>query len=214
MGGINDCIVDKDFLSTLVDTSENSPRIIAIPKVCYYPEKNRIWQAGCKIDWLRGGFKHIGYGKIDRGQYNEQSEVDCATLGMLVKTSFLKDIGNMDASNFPQYWADVDFMCRARKAGYKIIYQPKSLIWHKSSATVKKKENESRVSKPGFFSRLNYLFCSIRSRHNARQVAIFYWRHCPKWLIPFNLVYLYVPAIGGLVLRTIYPPYHRKQASK
>lgn len=208
LGGMNDTIVDREFISALVETAEKSPRTITVPKVYLHSEPNRIWQAGGVTNWLRGGFRHIGYGETDERQYDEQREVDCATIGILVNATFFKDIGMIDAKHFPLYWGDADFMYRARKAGYKIVYEPKSIIWHKSTSTTKKEERKE-LSRASLLSKLSYFFTSTRSMYNFSQVIKFYWRHCPKWLIPYALVRLYTMPIASLVVRTIYPKYRQ-----
>ncbi len=213
VGGVNDTVVEPEFISALVDAAEKNPKTIPAPKVYYYSEPDKIWQAGCETNWLKGGCIHIGYGEIDHGQHSKPCEVDCATLGMLVNTAFFKDFGMMDAKNFPQYWGDADLMCRARKAGYRIIYEPRSIIWHKSSSTIKKEEKKE-LGKASFPQKLAYLFTNTRSMYNFSQVVKFYWKYCPKWLIPYALVRLYAIPVGGLVIRAIYPNFRQSKRKR
>ena len=88
----NDTIVDSKFISALVDTAEKNPRAITVPKCYCYYEPKKIWQAGSEINWLKGGFRVIGIGELDNGQFDTQYDVNCATIGVLVNTAFLKTL--------------------------------------------------------------------------------------------------------------------------
>lgn len=186
LGGMNDTIIDSEFISALVDTAEKNPRAITVPKCYYYEEPKKIWQAGSEINWLKGYVnRHIGIGELDKRQYDMQYTVNCATIGMLVNTAFFKDIGMMDFKSFPQYWADADFAYRAYKKGYRIIYEPKSMLWHKIYSTVKKDATSNLTS---FMSAFIYRTTNIRSGQNFRTVVKFYSRHCPIYLMPYILM--------------------------
>ena len=183
--GDNDATVDSEWISALVDTAEKNPRAITVPKCYYYYEPKKIWQAGSELNCLKGGFRVIGMGELDNGQYDTQYDVNCATIGVLVNTDFFEDIGMMDYKNFPQYWGDSDFAYRAYKKGYRIIYEPKSMMWHKICSTTKKDASSNPSS---FLSALIYLTTNIRSCQNFRTVVKFYSRHCPIYLMPYVLM--------------------------
>lgn len=191
----NDCVVDKDFISALAETAERNPRSIIASKCYYYYDKQRIWEAGGDMRWLTGGFRLIGRDEIDNGQYDTERDVKCATMGVLIDTAVFQDIGLIDHQNFPQYKADVDFTYRAYKRGYRIIYQPRSQIWHKGSATAKKgllaKSRRSFITSP--VSTLIYSLSS-KSRGTSlslREWARFYLRHYPLYF-PYISVYFAV----------------------
>jgi GT2 family glycosyltransferase len=185
LGGMNDTIVDSKFISALVDTAEKNPKSITVPKCYCYYEPKKIWQAGSELNWLKGGFRVIGMNEIDEGQYDTQYDVNCATIGVLVNTAFFEDIGVLDSKSFPQYWGDSDFTYRAYKKGYRIIYEPKSMMWHKESSTVKKHTSSNPTS---FISAFIYLTTNIRSIQNFRTVVKFYSRHCSIYLMPYILM--------------------------
>ena len=184
LGGMNDTIVDSGFLTALVDTAEKNPRSITLPKVYFYDDPKRLSFAGGDINWLKGWPSSIGNGEIDTGQYDMQCDVKHGGLGILVNTSFFGDIGIMDSKNCPLYWGDTDFTYRAYKKGYRLIYVPKSMMWHKLGSTVKK-ENPNLSS---LLSALIYLTTNVRSAQNFRAVAKFHLRYCPIYLIPYVLM--------------------------
>lgn len=47
-----------------------------------------------------------------------------------------EELGGFDRLFVPFYWEDVDLSYRALKRGYKILYQPKSTVYHQRNVTV------------------------------------------------------------------------------
>jgi GT2 family glycosyltransferase len=133
------------------------------------------------VNWLKGGFRAIGSDEIDRGQYDEERDVKSGSTGVLVHTSFFAEVGLMDEKHFPLYWADVDFLYRAYKMGYRIIYQPRSKIWHKLFSTIKK----STPAPTSFWATFVYLTTDKKAALNFRKIIRFWLRHCPWYLIPY-----------------------------
>lgn len=128
----NDTLVEEDFLERMVEMGESYDDIGIIgPKTCYYHQKNRINSAGAEMVWHLGLALNRGIGDIDEGQYDTPMEVD-SLLGacLLIKTPLIKKIGMMD-SRFFLILEETDFCLRAQKAGYKVVYDPESKIYHK-----------------------------------------------------------------------------------
>ena len=129
----NDTIVDRDFLSEMIKVGENNKGSgILTGKIYFYDQQNKIWCAGGSLNLYKGNFALIGYDEVDRGQYNNIKEVDHAPgCCLLIKNKVIEEIGLLD-ENFIQYFGeDTDWCLRAKKKGYKIIYVPKSKIWHR-----------------------------------------------------------------------------------
>lgn len=144
----NDTIVDPNFLQNSIPSFEDGKIGIASPKIYFYPgrefHKERykdedkgkvIWYAGGLIDWENIYCSHRGVDEVDSGQYDQESETDFATgCCMFIKKDVIEKIGFLDEEYFA-YFEDVDFCQRAKKAGYKIMYEPYSVIWHKNASS-------------------------------------------------------------------------------
>ena len=142
----NDTIVDQDLLQYLGKASSEGE--IVVPKIYFkkgfefhkdlYKKQDLgkvIWYAGGKIDWQNIGGIHIGVDKVDRGQFSKGLETEFATGAcMLVKSEVFKKIGYFDEKYF-LYLEDLDFCVRAKRAGFKIIFEPKAIVWHKNAAS-------------------------------------------------------------------------------
>jgi len=141
----NDTVVDRDFLTELVNVTESDERIaFAGPKNYYYDYHGRtdvINFAGGKITMWRGKSEHIGVKEIDEGQYDCITNTDYVTGAcLLARRETIKEVGLLDPAYF-LYWEETDWCIRARKAGFKLLYVPKAKIWHKVAASSKPKEN-------------------------------------------------------------------------
>src|SRR3989338_1215521 len=143
----NDTIVEKSFVKNLVRAA-NKADIIS-PKIYFakgyefhkkrYSEKDLgkvIWYAGGKIDWQNVICKHVGVDAVDKGQFSKSAITDFATGAcMLVKREVFEKIGFFDEKYF-LYLEDMDLCVRAKKAGFKILFEPRAAIWHKNAASI------------------------------------------------------------------------------
>jgi GT2 family glycosyltransferase len=53
---------------------------------------------------------------------------------MMISKSVIEKIGYFNEKYF-LYWEDSDYCLRAKKAGFKLWYQPKGLVWHLDSGS-------------------------------------------------------------------------------
>jgi GT2 family glycosyltransferase len=131
----NDVIVDKNFIMELIKIGEIRSDIGGLYPMEYnYDQPNKINAAGGgTIKFILDS--PIGHGEIDKGQYNQLRQVGrlCGAAIVLKKNVFL-NIGLFDPDYFYGF-EDTDISLRVIKAEYKIIFVPKSKIWHKISAS-------------------------------------------------------------------------------
>lgn len=145
----NDLILPKDIVIKLVNYMEENPDAgITSPKMYFakgyefhkdrYKESekgNVFWYAGGIIDRANVYTSHRGVDEVDHGQYNKIEETDVANGAcVIVRREVFEKIGLLDHSFF-LYWEDADFSERAKRAGYKVMYFPKTCMWHKVSAS-------------------------------------------------------------------------------
>ncbi|MBZ9609308.1 glycosyltransferase family 2 protein [Clostridium estertheticum] len=128
----NDTLVHKDFLNELIKYTEINVGVIG-PKILYYPDVSKIWFAGGMINWFKFIGQHFGEKQEDNGQFNNLKEVDFVTgCCMLIDSNVFKKVGLLPEGYF-MYFEDVDFCVKVKDAGYKLIYNPNSEIYHKVS---------------------------------------------------------------------------------
>lgn len=136
----NDTEFTPGLLEGLLEIFEKYPDAgIACPKFHYFFQKGTIEYAGYNaVNIFTGRNGMIGSREEDKGQYNEIKATHYAHGGaMLVPRKVIAEVGMMYETFF-LYYEELDWSERIKKAGYKIYYQPASLIYHKESMTTGK----------------------------------------------------------------------------
>lgn len=133
----NDTYVDRKALSALMDVIEADDQIGIVGSKIYFADTKLLWFAGGEVNPYAGTSRNIGINEEDRGQYDELSEVDFIVgCSMLFRRELIKEIGFLEEDYFI-YYEDTDWNVRAKKHGWKIMYVPKSIIYHKESSSTK-----------------------------------------------------------------------------
>ena len=109
---------------------------IVCPKFHYFFQKGTIEYAGFEaMNIFTGRNGMVGSREEDKGQYNEIRETPYAHGGaMLVPRKVVEEVGGLYEPFF-LYYEELDWSEQIRRKGYKIYYQPASLIYHKESMT-------------------------------------------------------------------------------
>jgi GT2 family glycosyltransferase len=114
------------------------------PKILSYYERNKFEYAGAA-----GGYiDKYGYpfcrGRIfqsleeDHGQYNDPVEIFWATGACIfVRASVFHQLGGMDADFFA-HMEEIDLCWRMQNEGYRIMYNPGSVVYHIGGGTLPK----------------------------------------------------------------------------
>jgi len=111
---------------------ENSDVGMLSPKILYFKKKNLIWYAGAYLNPRSIYFSyHIGLNQKNDDKYNVITETSYACgAALFTKREIIEKIGLMDEIFF-MYVEETDWNYRVKKAGYKIIYFPEAVIYHK-----------------------------------------------------------------------------------
>lgn len=127
----DDAEVDSKMVGELLSVLRNKKLAgIVHPKI-YDSEKRNVLQGlGCDVNLLTGRVSAVGIREVDIGQYNQIRELQSVGCIWMIKRELIEKIGGYDEDYFIP-WEDTDFSFRARKAGFKILFVPKAVAWHK-----------------------------------------------------------------------------------
>lgn len=130
----NDMEVSPDFLAPLLAPFAADARVgHTTGKIRFLGEENRLYGAGgCVLQFWRGRTGHVGYGQVDRGQFDRPHR--CLPSGgcMLVRVDLFRRLGGFDTGYNPYGPEDLDFGLRMRDIGYHGVYVPESVVYHES----------------------------------------------------------------------------------
>ena len=131
----DDTIVKPGWLEALVSCAQSASDIGIVGAKLLYPD-GRLQEAGGEI-FQDGSGRNIGkYDDPDRYIYSLPRDCDyCSGACLFIKRELLNKIGYLDEIFSPAYWEDTDLCFRARKAGYRVIYEPAAQVVHFEGAT-------------------------------------------------------------------------------
>ena len=139
----SDIEVTENWLNPIIDLMDADSNIAACqPKLLDYNNRNMFEYAGAS-----GGFiDNLGYpfcrGRLfnsleeDKGQYNDAIEVFWATGACLfVRATCFNEMNGLD-EDFFAHQEEIDLCWRLKNKGYKIMVQPKSVVYHVGGGTL------------------------------------------------------------------------------
>jgi GT2 family glycosyltransferase len=126
----NDAVAGTELLDSLIDAAECGDNVGAVGVKLVHGDGN-LQEAGA-ILWRDG--TALGYGRGDapaKSEYLFRREVDFASAAcLLVKKEVFSLVGGFETFYRPAYYEDTDLCMKIREAGYKIIYDPFSVVTH------------------------------------------------------------------------------------
>lgn len=168
----NDTEVDKDWLNSVVNYMEKHSNVGACqPKIKDLKRREYFEYAGAA-----GGFMDVyGYpfsrGRIfytlekDEGQYDDSVElVWCSGTAIVIRKKVLDKVGLLDEIFF-MYGEESDLCWRINHAGYKLMFIPESIVYHKGMGTMKKNPSYKKI----FYHHRNGLILLLKN-YNSREI--------------------------------------------
>ena len=133
----NDTVIAKDALEELLRCAESDIDIGMVgSKLLYYDKPNLLQAAGgCRLNPFLGNSVLIASNHRDDGDWDNYLEPDYISgASLLIKKRALEVLGLLD-ENYFLYWEDADWGARAVRKQYRLLYCPKSRVWHKEGGT-------------------------------------------------------------------------------
>jgi len=132
----NDTTADKNFAAEMIKTALTDKKIgIVGCKALYMGDRKRIQTAGILFNKKGLNYVDRGIDERDEGQYDKQGDMLVSGVAMLINLSMNELYFDKD---FFAYFEDVDLCERVKRAGYRIVYQPKAVLEHRFSRTANK----------------------------------------------------------------------------
>ena len=177
----NDTKADKYWLQEMYSAINTDPKVgICASCMVNYFNRDVIDTAGDGFDICGVGFK-IGNNR-PAASFQRLSYVFGACAGAaLYRRSMLEEIGSFDDDYFA-VGEDIDLSFRARLYGYKCIYAPKAIVYHKVNQTIR-------------------LYSRFLAFYAKRNVEYTYFKNMPGLLmaltLPLHLLYMILSGIDA-----------------
>ena len=139
----SDCRTSQGWLSPIITTMESDPTIaVAQPKILSYAKKRRFEYAGAAGGWIDALGYPFARGRVfdttekDKKQYDAVEEIFWASgAAMVVKAPIWHRFEGFDV-DFWAHMEEIDFCWRIKRAGFKVIAQPKGSVRHVGGGTM------------------------------------------------------------------------------
>lgn len=196
----NDTELATDFLSQLVAEAESDPSIGVVgPKMYFFDPLDMVFAAGSLVKWNEGSVEQRGIWQRESqvGPLCSQRPEDVDFIigcGVLFRSEMLTRIGLYDSRYFLNY-EDVDICIRARRAGYRVRYTPRAVLYHKVSATL------------GLASARNTYYMT-------RNALLFFSVHLRGWRRWRTLARIVIRNLGHIAVWTLKPQYRQIARAK
>lgn len=131
----NDTVVEPDSLRYQINHLMNED-IAAVGSKILYSENQRIWSRGVRLfDFsLKFPFIHfcsnVDEGKLDSKNQKAEDVAYISGCSILLRTDAAEAYFN---EHYFAYCEDMDLCYRLKKEGYRLIYEPKSVVRHKAT---------------------------------------------------------------------------------
>lgn len=153
----NDIIVDEGFILPLVSHFPGDGNILAVAAKMLLWDKKTLNFGRAKGDFQFGFFKR----NIVDSPVAVNTLYACAGGFAVDKNKFI-ELGGFD-EDMDVYWEDADLCYRAWKKGWKTVYEPRSIIYHKFHGTYSKKCGRGWIDKA---SGQNYILFVLKNIHD------------------------------------------------
>ncbi len=126
----NDTLVKEDWLESLVELIESDDTIGMVGSKLVYQE-GILQEAGGIVFSDGSGWNYGRNQNPDMAEYNYVKDVDYISgASIMVRKSLWNQLGGFDEQFIPAYYEDTDLAFSIRKLGYRVVYQPKSVVIH------------------------------------------------------------------------------------
>jgi GT2 family glycosyltransferase len=127
----NDTRVAPDFLDGLLAVLNESCDVAAVSSAIMRLDRPEVLQeAYIDIYWGFGLIRRRGVNALPGEGFDRVRTVDAVVgCSMLVRREALEDVGLLDESYFA-YHEEIDWCVRARRRGWRLVFQPYSRVYH------------------------------------------------------------------------------------
>ena len=171
----NDTQVQENWLKPLVELIESDDKIGMVGSKLIYPD-GMLQEAG-GILWRDGSAWNYGNRKNPSDpEYNYVKEADYISgAAIMIRKNLWNKIGGFDQNFAPAYYEDTDLAFEVRKHGYKVMYQPLSMVVHfegvSNGTDIENGQKQyQQVNCQKFYDKWKYV---LESEHESNGINVF-----------------------------------------
>jgi GT2 family glycosyltransferase len=131
----NDVAVDDGFLGPLLEALDSDSSVFAVNSRILLPGQEML-DEGEKTGGFHNGIFYVDCQRDPARRAMATAPTLYATAcAAAYRRSMVSQLGGFDELYSPCYWEDVDLSYRALKRGWKVLYEPRSIVYHQHETT-------------------------------------------------------------------------------
>jgi len=163
----NDMQVDRGFLAPLLEGFQDEKVFAVSCQIFFSDQTRRREETGLTEGWWENGALRVRH----RADDNITDLFPCFYGGggscAFDRRKFL-ELGGFDELFAPFYLEDADLGYRAWKRGWKVLYQPRSRVWHEHRGTIGRRFRPAEIDA---VLKRNFLLFAWKNIHDWRRLA-------------------------------------------
>ncbi len=154
---LNSDVIPKDKYLEVLISHFIDPKVFAVGSLQESVEKDEVVLRGRGI----GSF-HKGFLLHARGEINRTNTLWVSGGAGCFRKRIWEKLGGMNTLYNPFYWEDIDLSYRALKAGYKILFENKSIVVHKQyNGAIRSKYSKSDIEAISYRNQIIFVLLNI-----------------------------------------------------
>lgn len=178
---------------------------------CHFDDP-KMFAVGC-LEKSREGIKVVfrgrGIGKFklgflshSRGEVDKTNTLWVTGGAAMFSKKLWQRLGGMDTIYNPFYWEDIDLSYRAQKAGYKIVFEPKSIVVHEhEQGAIRKSYSKEKVKMIAYKNQILFVWLNITDMSYLLEHFAYLPYHLIKAIISADFSFIK----GFLLAITLFP---------
>ncbi len=163
-----DVLPEKDFLKPLLEHFSDD-KVFAVGCMDKSREGDKIVLRGRGLgQWKRGFLVHR------RGEVDKTDTLWVSGGSGAFRKSIWDKLGGLNQLYNPFYWEDIDLSYRALKSGYRVMFEPLSIVLHEhDKGAIKSKYSPKQVKRIAY--RNQFIFAWENATDYSLQFSHFFW---------------------------------------
>lgn len=179
-----DVYPEKGFLIPLVENFKDQS-VFAVGCMDKSIEEDKIVLRGRGVGiWRRGFLVHR------KGEVTKKSNLWASGGSSAFRRDIWNKLGGLNELYNPFYWEDIDLSYRAQKSGYKVIFEPESIVFHEhEKGAIKKTYSSFRIKTIAYRNQFIFVWSNATDFNLRILHLIFLPYHFIKALLRFDIAF-------------------------
>lgn len=175
----------KDFLSPLVENFDDL-KVFGVGCVDKSIEGENVVLRGRGVGYWGKGFLHH-----EKGDLDSTNTFWVSGGSSMFRKSLWDKFGGLDEIYNPFYWEDIDLSYRAQKAGYKVLFEKRSIVIHEhEKGAIKSKYKPISVQKIAMRNQFIFIWKNITDTSLLLQHILWLPYYLLKSILKYDQVFL------------------------